>query len=366
VIELLRATLGARGHVLQDFYQAAFMKEINGIGGDASSYVTRERLSEMLDNSGACVDVEIIFDTTGLNDDDDLIAFEEFLRVFRGVRTRLIRERLNTGITSTTAAASAGKVVIENDAGTPNIYDRFEIVDRLGGVDDIVFQVAERPTPGTERHSRIASVHESHYALKIFRLNRFDEPLAQKISVQLMQDLQLAKNLNHSGIARVHDVSKHINHIHVVLDLCNGGSLADGFPFTESQVARIITEILAALVYLRGENGTHGSICLENVLFETKDENSPVKLTGFGFDRKYLGERQEDEVGSELPKTYAWAPESLKENIFNHKADMWSLGVIAYAMLAGHLPFGERYVIRREHICVKLSQLTHCLDIGTS
>ena len=324
---------------MQDFFQLEIMNEFAEVGG-STSYVSRSHLADMLERTGALVDVLSIFDAAGLQGDDNfLIAFEEFQRIFRKLRFEAIRDRLKSEMVPTTIAASvATQETTEHDA-----HARFELVQRLGGKDDIVFEVAERNSSGSE------GVCGGHFVLKVFRLNRFDEVVGRKVQIELMQQLNLIKTMNHNGIMRIHDISQHFNHIHVVSDIYTGGTLRERLPYPEEEVVRIIKQLLSALEYLHSHNVVHGCLSLDNVMFETEEDDSAIKLISFGLARKYLSVdfaeiSTENLCESELEwsEVYASSPESLSERVFTKESDMWSLGVIAYIMLAGHLPFSGR------------------------
>lgn len=79
----------------------------------------------------------------------------------------------------------------------------------------------------------------------------------------------------------------------------------------------------------------------ENILLESDDPNNlNVKITDFGFacffDPKQGGLKEV--LGSPL----YMAPEIIKEQPYNHKVDIWSIGVITYILLSGRPPFKGR------------------------
>jgi calcium-dependent protein kinase len=74
---------------------------------------------------------------------------------------------------------------------------------------------------------------------------------------------------------------------------------------------------------------------LENFLFEDHNSNSPLILIDFGLSKHFSpNERLTQKVGS----CYYTAPEVLNGN-YDHRCDVWSLGVLCYMLLSGSPPF---------------------------
>lgn len=102
-------------------------------------------------------------------------------------------------------------------------------------------------------------------------------------------------------------------------------------------VQKIFTQLVGAVTYIHTKSCVHRDLKLENVLL---DKNENVKLCDFGFTREYDG-------NTNYLQTFCGtvcysAPEMLKgEKYAGEKVDVWSLGVILYALLRGELPFDE-------------------------
>ena len=100
---------------------------------------------------------------------------------------------------------------------------------------------------------------------------------------------------------------------------------------------KIFTQLVGAVVYVHNLSCVHRDLKLENILLD-KHEN--VKLCDFGFTRDYEGK-------SSYLQTFCGticysAPEMLKgEKYAGEKVDVWSLGIILYALLTGELPFDD-------------------------
>lgn len=103
------------------------------------------------------------------------------------------------------------------------------------------------------------------------------------------------------------------------------------------KVQKVFTQLTGAVAYVHAASCVHRDLKLENIML---DKNENVKLCDFGFTREYEGK------GNQLQTfcgTVAYsAPEMLKgEKYAGEKVDVWSLGVILYALLCGELPFDE-------------------------
>ena len=103
------------------------------------------------------------------------------------------------------------------------------------------------------------------------------------------------------------------------------------------KVKRIFTQLVGAVAYVHSKSCVHRDLKLENILLD-KQEN--VKLCDFGFTREY--ESKANCLQTFCGTVCYSAPEMLKaEKYAGEKVDVWSLGIILYALLAGELPFDE-------------------------
>lgn len=100
---------------------------------------------------------------------------------------------------------------------------------------------------------------------------------------------------------------------------------------------RIFTQLVGAVAYVHSKSCVHRDLKLENILLD-KHEN--VKLCDFGFTREYEGKASYLQT---FCGTICYsAPEMLKgEKYAGEKVDVWSLGIILYALLAGELPYDD-------------------------
>jgi serine/threonine protein kinase len=103
------------------------------------------------------------------------------------------------------------------------------------------------------------------------------------------------------------------------------------------KVQKIFAQLVGAVAYVHSKSCVHRDLKLENILL---DKNENVKLCDFGFTREYEGKASYLQT---FCGTVCYsAPEMLKgEKYAGEKVDVWSLGIILYALLAGELPFDE-------------------------
>ena len=103
------------------------------------------------------------------------------------------------------------------------------------------------------------------------------------------------------------------------------------------KVQRIFAQLVGAVSYIHSKQCVHRDLKLENVLL---DKHGDVKLVDFGFTREYEGKAN---YLSTFCGTVCYAaPEMLKgEKYAGEKVDVWSLGIVLFALLRGELPFDE-------------------------
>ena len=74
-------------------------------------------------------------------------------------------------------------------------------------------------------------------------------------------------------------------------------------------------------------------------MFESENPKAVVKLIDFGLSKKFL--KKEHVLRDRVGTIYSMAPEVIQGQ-YTVKADMWSLGVVAYMLLCGDMPFAGK------------------------
>ncbi|RYP04096.1 hypothetical protein DL765_010308 [Monosporascus sp. GIB2] len=164
---------------------------------------------------------------------------------------------------------------------------------------------------------------------------------AKKDDSNLAREIHHHRQFVHPHIARLYEVIVTETLVWMVLEYCPGDELYNYLlrhgPLPVEKVQKIFTQLVGAVSYVHLQSCVHRDLKLENILLD-KHEN--VKLVDFGFTREYEGKTNHLQT---FCGTICYsAPEMLKgEKYAGEKVDVWSLGVILYALLCGELPFDD-------------------------
>eukprot|EP01135_Chromosphaera_perkinsii_P005740 Nk52_evm40s359 gene=Nk52_evmTU40s359 len=193
---------------------------------------------------------------------------------------------------------------------------------------------------GTGQHSVKLGFHvltEEKVAVKViekYRLSSEEEKEA------IVKETNALKKLKHENIIQLYEVYEDKSMIYLFMELALGGDLYEYVTKSESleerEAARIFYQIIKALQFCHENSIVHRDLKPENILLDESKER--IMISDFGFcDSVGAGAGMSDYCGSHC---YA-APEVLlkEENYDGNKADIWSLGVILYFLLAGSHPF---------------------------
>jgi len=136
-------------------------------------------------------------------------------------------------------------------------------------------------------------------------------------------------------------VFENADYIYIVLEYCDGGDLFSylekrNFSIKEEKAANIIKQLSQAISYLHSYGVIHRDIKPENILMMNDSDNAEVKILDFALS-DILNPGQ---VCNESYGTISYvAPEILLGYSYSFPADLWSIGVLAYLLLVGCLPF---------------------------
>jgi len=155
--------------------------------------------------------------------------------------------------------------------------------------------------------------------------------------VELLNEIYVMRTLDHPYILRLYEVYQVKRKIWLITEYCSGGDLT-ARKMDEPRVAVVLEQVLRAVAYIHRRGILHRDLKLENIMFESGAKDARIRLIDFGlsktFDRAVEGRKA---IGT----AYTLSPEIAKnENAeYTEKTEMWSIGVIAWILLAGDFPF---------------------------
>ncbi|XP_036362966.1 serine/threonine-protein kinase BRSK2-like isoform X5 [Octopus sinensis] len=173
-------------------------------------------------------------------------------------------------------------------------------------------------------------------AIKI--VNR--EKLSESVLMKVEREIAIMKLIEHPHVLGLYDVYENKKYLYLVLEHVSGGELFDYLVkkgrLTPKEARRFFRQIISALDFCHSHNICHRDLKPENLLL---DEKNNIRVADFGMASLQVeGSMLETSCGS---PHYA-CPEVIRgEKYDGRKADVWSCGVILYALLVGALPFDD-------------------------
>ena len=165
-------------------------------------------------------------------------------------------------------------------------------------------------------------------------------------------DLELAKTeidilkiCNHSNIIKLYDIFDTPEYIYIIMEYCSGKDLFSyiekrNYKLPEPRAANIIHKLSMAIFYIHSYGIIHRDLKPENILMTDNTDNADIRLLDFGLS-KIVG------PGEKCTEPYGTlsfvAPEVLKGKPYDKSVDLWSIGIIAYLLMCGFLPFDDEH-----------------------
>eukprot|EP00128_Syssomonas_multiformis_P007009 Colp12_sorted_trinity150504_noHs@18134 len=175
------------------------------------------------------------------------------------------------------------------------------------------------------------------------------EKLNEKDAKYLESEIAILKRTNHRNIVKLYDVLRAPNALFLVMEYCNAGDLSKYIKrngkLSEDETKHFFQQLAAGLEFMRAHDIIHRDLKPQNILLSDgakKDPADPrylsitLKIADFGFAR-YLP--MQDMAATMCGSPLYMAPEILKNNSYDGKADLWSVGTIIYECITGSAPF---------------------------
>ena len=215
------------------------------------------------------------------------------------------------------------------------------------------YQITKELGKGSYATVKLAThqITKKKYALKIYTkkslLNR------QKRNT-VKNEIDILKQLDHINIMKLFEIIDTNENLYLVLEYIKGGSLLDiikketNHIIEEKRAIKLFLQIVEGISYCHDKNICHRDIKLENILVI---KNDIIKIIDFGF-----------AIKSDLNtynKLFCGTPSYMspeivsRQNYIAQYSEIWSLGVLLFAMLYGRFPFKGK---NEEDLFVKIKE----------
>lgn len=168
-------------------------------------------------------------------------------------------------------------------------------------------------------------------------------PKEKNKRVRVQQEIDIMKSLQSPKIVRFVDATEDEKAYYIIQELCRGGSvkeyMANYQNYSENTVSSIIRGVLRGLIHMHEKGIIHRDIKAGNILLGDQSDDADVKIGDLG--TAIIIEKELTEVDILVGTPWFLAPENLKYQ-YHCKSDIWSVGVLAYQLLCGKMPFNDR------------------------
>lgn len=209
-------------------------------------------------------------------------------------------------------------------------FPQLEILDLLGqGGMGVVYKA---------RHTKLDRI----VALKILPTRVGLDPA---FAERFIREARALARLDHPGIVAVYDFGQSERLYYLIMQFVDGADLRQVMragKLAPAEAMRVVPQICEALQYAHEQGIVHRDIKPENILLDRKGQ---VKIADFGLAKLLVRAPAEVALtnsGQVMGTPHYMAPEQMERPLaVDHRADIYSLGVVFYEMLTGELPLGR-------------------------
>eukprot|EP00667_Euglena_gracilis_P016956 EG_transcript_17824 len=193
---------------------------------------------------------------------------------------------------------------------------------------------------GTTGKVKLGSHRQHHLPVAIKIINKTTLEANPDAKHRVEREISILKLLKHPNIMCIYDIMQTATHIFIILELLGGGELYDyvlqrGY-LQPAETFLCFHQMLMGVEYMHTMNICHRDLKLENLLLDTGHN---IKIADFGMASTMPPDGM---LHTSCGSPHYACPEIVKGEAYHGvQADMWSTGVILFALATGTLPFDD-------------------------
>jgi 5'-AMP-activated protein kinase catalytic alpha subunit len=177
-------------------------------------------------------------------------------------------------------------------------------------------------------------------AIKILEKSKIRE---KDDEIRVQREFEMLTKFNHINLILVAEIFESYDAFYTVMEYCEGGELFNYIvkkrKLSEEESSFFYYQIIKGLEYIHSLNIVHRDLKPENLLLT---RNHILKIIDFGLSN-YFNNNQNNLLVTPCGSPCYASPEMVSGKKYNgFKIDIWSTGIILYAMLCGYLPFEDK------------------------
>jgi serine/threonine-protein kinase PpkA len=205
---------------------------------------------------------------------------------------------------------------------------------------------------------------EREVALKVMSPDLSKDPT---FGERFLREAQIVSRLVHPNIVTVYDVGIHEGHYFLSMEHIPGQDLTrKRFDFELADNLRVIKDIASALDFAGKKGYVHRDVKPENIMLD--EDSGRAVLMDFGIARVSDVASGMTQTGMAIGTPHYMSPEQARGVAVDPRADIYSLGVVLFLLLTGHVPYhaDSAIVVGIMHVSEKIPRLPESLQIFQS